>query len=625
MLIPDETVREVLSATELVELIGRIVPLKRSGRNFTGLCPFHREKSPSFNVSPERQRWKCFGCGESGDAITFLMEHDKVSFPEAVQLLADRAGITIRREANADRGPKGPPRVDVLNAMDRAAGWFARQLTSDEGREALEYCRSRGINDESIETFQLGYAPGDGGKIVRALEKAGFDLRVAEAAGLVRFSDRDGSPWGWFRNRLIFPIADTQGRVVGFGARLLGPEGEHTGPKYLNSPDSPVFNKRKLLYGLPQARGESNDTPMLVMEGYTDVILTRQAGVQGPVATLGTALGEPHLRTMRRFGREIVIVFDGDNAGLNAAERTVDLALTEDIAVSLVTLPPGRDPAEVVESDGLQGFAELLGARSEGIDFRIDRLRRAHDLSTHAGQRAAGAEVVELASRIESAVARDLWYRKAAQAIGVSEEAVRKGAAERQQASARRAPDPSQGHRDEAPPTLRSRATRRKSGSATSWPTNGAARSSRTCTRPRPKGSPRRPRNCCRRFRTPPTGGWSTESLSWTWAPIRATGCAPRRGGWSGIGWKTRGLRGSVSWSRQSATATGKRCGPPWKKFRTWTAGWRNWVVKSPGPANRPRDQVGPHTTWKSSKDASKVSSPTAAAKGASVMTRSAA
>jgi DNA primase len=387
----------------------------------------------------------------AGDAISFLMEHDKVSFPEAVQLLADRAGITIRREASAEAGPKGPPRVDVLNALDRAAAWFARQLQSDEGREALEYCRRRGLTDESIETFQLGYAPGDGGKIVRALDKAGFDLRVAEAAGLVRFSDRDGSPWGWFRHRLIFPIADTQGRVVGFGARLLGPEGEHTGPKYLNSPDSPVFNKRKLLYGLPQARAESNDTPMLVMEGYTDVILTRQAGVEGPVATLGTALGEAHLRTMRRFGREIVIVFDGDNAGLNAAERTVDLALTEDVPVSLVTLPPGRDPAEVVEAEGPQGFAELLGARREAIDFRIDRLRQRHDLATHAGQRAAGAEVVELASRIESAVARDLWFRRAAEAVGVSEEAIRKGAVERQQATARRAPDPAQGTR-EAPP-----------------------------------------------------------------------------------------------------------------------------------------------------------------------------
>ncbi len=448
MLIPDETVRQVIEATELVDLIGRIVPLKRAGRNYTGLCPFHREKTASFNVSPERQRWKCFGCGMAGDAITFLIEHDKVSFPEAVQMLADRAGITIQREEGGDRGPQGPPRVDVLNALDRAAGWFARQLHSDEGREALDYCRRRGLTDESLESFQLGYAPTDGREIVRALEKAGFDMRVAEAAGLVRVSDRGGSPYGWFRHRLMFPIADTQGRVVGFGARLLGDEGADSGPKYLNSPDSPVFNKRKLLYGLPHARPETSEDPLLVMEGYTDVILTRQAGVVGPVATLGTALGEAHLRTMRRFDREIVIVFDGDKAGLAAAERTVDLALTEDYQVSLVTLPSGRDPADVVESDGLAGFAELLGARREAIDFRIQRLRDAHDLSTHAGQRAAGAEVTELAARIESAVARDLWFRRAAEAIGVSEEAIRKGAVAKQQAQRGRA----RAYDDDAPP-----------------------------------------------------------------------------------------------------------------------------------------------------------------------------
>lgn len=438
MLIPEETVREVLGATELVDLIARIVPLKRSGRNFTGLCPFHREKSPSFNVSPERQRWKCFGCDVSGDAITFLMEHDKVTFPEAVQMLADRAGITITREPGSESGPKGPPRVDVLNALDRAAAWFARKLRSAEGSEALDYCRRRALTDASIETFQLGYAPADGRELVRALEKSGFDLDVAEAAGLVRQSDRGGQPYSWFRNRLIFPIADTQGRVVGFGARVLDNDGTDTGPKYLNSPDSPVFNKRKLLYGLPQARNESSEVPLLVMEGYTDVILTRQAGVQGPVATLGTALGEAHLRTMRRFGREIVIVFDGDTAGLNAAERTVDLALTEDMPVSLVTLPPGQDPAEVVASAGLPGFDALLGARREAIDFRVDRLRRAHDLTTHAGQREAGQVVVELAARIASPVSRDLWFRRTAEAIGVSEEAIRKGAGEREQAQQRR-------------------------------------------------------------------------------------------------------------------------------------------------------------------------------------------
>ncbi len=428
--IPDEVLREVVAATDLVDLVGRTVTLRRSGTTFSGLCPFHREKTPSFNVWPHTQTWKCFGCGKGGDAIAFVRESDQVSFVEAVRALADRAGVRLP-ESGGGETATGPRRADVLSTLEWAAGFFRAALESAAGAEAARYVASRGIRPEAAEEFRLGYAPADPEALPRAAARERLLREVLEAAGLVR--TREGArPWSWFRDRLIFPIADAQGRVVGFGARLLrGEEGGPAGPKYLNSPDSALFSKRRLLYGLPQARKAPEGAPLLVMEGYTDVIHAHQAGVPGAIATLGTALGGDHVTALRRLGREVVVVYDGDKPGLDAADRAADLTLAEDLAASLVAIPGGEDPADMLQrGGGADEFRRLLGGRIEAVAFRLSRLSGRHDLATHAGRRAAAEEMAALLAKVANPVSAGLLARRAAEAVGVSEEDLRRRARE---------------------------------------------------------------------------------------------------------------------------------------------------------------------------------------------------
>lgn len=413
----DDSVERVRAATDIVELIGRYVPLRRAGNAFKGLCPFHQEKSPSFHVNPQRQIFKCFGCGEGGDVFSFVMKTEKVPFPDALRQLAEKAGIELR-PPSPDEARRRDFRAELLKVLDWAQRVFVRDLLRPEGAPCLGYVRSRGIDDASREAFGLGYARGGGRALVEYGAKKGVPIETMEKAGLV-LKRESGGWYDRFRDRLTFPIRDRQGRVIAFGARSL----DGSEPKYLNSPETEVFHKGKSLYGIDLLRTHRRADPILVMEGYTDVIMARQAGLTGPVATLGTAFTPAHAAILRAHADRVVLVYDGDAAGLNAAARAAPLLLDEGLSGGLdlrvATLPNGEDPADFFVRRGKEGLAELERYVIELADFVLARLSAAHDLGTLAGKRRAADEAAALVGRLRDDVARAAFAERAAKAVGV--------------------------------------------------------------------------------------------------------------------------------------------------------------------------------------------------------------
>jgi DNA primase len=431
--IPEEKLEEVLRATDLVALIQQYVPLKPSGRGFTALCPFHREKTPSFHVNPERQIFKCFGCGIAGSAFRFLQEHEKLEFPEAVELLARRAGIRLetRSAASADSG------LPLLTqALDFACSFFAERLRSPAGAGARTYLASRRIPDALAAEFRLGFAPPDGRSLMTAAEKAGLARPVLVRAGLVYDGGNGLPPRDMFRGRLVFPIHDALGRVVAFGARAL----DDSKPKYLNTPETPLFRKSRLLYGLHLAKPElREDAPLILVEGYTDVMAVRAAGLPNVAAPLGTAFTREHVQLIRRYTQRVVLLFDGDSAGVQAAERAADLLFQEDLDGAVAPLPEGVDPADYVFS----GHGEDLRARvadAQGLfAFLTDLARRRFPVATVEGKARAADHLLAHIAKVENPIKRDLYLREAAHALGVDEGRLR---ARGQRASARGAAAP---------------------------------------------------------------------------------------------------------------------------------------------------------------------------------------
>jgi DNA primase len=403
-------------STDIVDLVSGYVRLKRSGRNFKGLCPFHEEKTPSFIVSPDRQTYKCFGCGEGGNAFLFLQALERLTFPEAVRELAERAGIRIETETEAPREAKR--REEALAALRFASEHFQRQLRSPGGRRALEYLRGRGMTDDTIDAFALGFAPDSWDSLVRAARAEGIGADALEHAGLV-LPRRDGSHYDRFRNRVVFTIRDPQGRVVGFGARALGDEP----PKYLNSPDSDLFRKGSILYGLREAKDALRDaTEIAVGEGYTDVILAHQAGIPNVVATLGTALTPAHARLLRRFVERVVLVFDADDAGAKASERGVETLLEADLDVAVARLPAGVDPCDLIVAEGEEAMRRTLDSARDFFEFRLEReLASMGDASLHDRAR-AGDRLLAVVRRVQSPLKRGLLIRRLAEALDIPEE-----------------------------------------------------------------------------------------------------------------------------------------------------------------------------------------------------------
>ena len=359
MRIADDKIDEVRNANDIIEVVSRYVGLKKRGKNYIGLCPFHKEKTPSFTVSAEKQMYHCFGCGKGGNLFTFLMEMDKVSFVEAVRSLASKAGIMIPEET----APMTEEQTEFENyyAICRFAGMhFFRNLTeTEEGKEALNYFYKRGFTDEIIRTFGLGYSMNSWDAFVLKAEAEGFKTEDILKVGLARVRD-DGSLYDYFRGRAMFPIFSTAGRVIGFGARKMREDDAIAG-KYINSPESPLYNKSRVLFGLFHSKDAiRQEDNALMVEGYADLISLYQAGIRNVVASSGTALTEEQLTLIGRYSKNLTLVYDADSAGSSATVRGIDLALEHNLNVRIVELPEGEDPDSFVQKHGGNEFRERL-------------------------------------------------------------------------------------------------------------------------------------------------------------------------------------------------------------------------------------------------------------------------
>jgi DNA primase len=365
----DRFLEEVRAATDILEVIGPYVKLKRRGQNWFGLCPFHNEKTPSFSVNPGRGFYYCFGCGAGGDVVTFLIEHVGLEFAEAVEELANRAGIPIPRRTS---DPEAGKRDRLREALEAAARFYQAQLKAGAGKDAVAYLKGRGIDGQTAKTFRLGYAPRGWEELARHLQEQGFPDEVLRQAGLVKRRE-GGGHYDVFRDRLVFPFLDRRGHVIGFGARLLSDEAE--GPKYLNSPETPLYQKGQVLYGLPQAvETMLREERAVLVEGYFDVLSLHQAGMAGAVAASGTAFTDRQAQLLKRLVRRVVLVFDADAAGVKAAGRSFASLAREGLDISFVPMPAGEDPDTLVRSEGPEAFRARLQHAEGLVPFYLGRL-----------------------------------------------------------------------------------------------------------------------------------------------------------------------------------------------------------------------------------------------------------
>ncbi len=409
MSFPPSFLDELRARLALSSIVGRRVRLQRRGREHLGLCPFHNEKTPSFTVNDDKAFFHCFGCGAHGDAIGFVMRTEGLGFPDAVERCAQEAGLEVPAASPQERA-KAERQATLHAALEAAAAWFESQLRGPEGRAGLAYLRGRGLADEVIDRFRLGFAPDSRGALKAALTRQGVSEPLLLEAGLLIRppDDNPGPTYDRFRRRIIFPIADRRGRVIAFGGRILG-EGE---PKYLNSPETPLFHKGRTLYGLAQARKPAQEKgEVIVTEGYMDVIAMSEGGFTNTVAPLGTALTEDHLRELWRLAPEPILCFDGDDAGQRAAARAAERALPHlapGFSLRFALLPAGLDPDDLIRSQGARQLAEILAAAQPLVD-RVWALEAAgRQLDTperRAGLRAALR--ARVGAIVDSAVRRD--------------------------------------------------------------------------------------------------------------------------------------------------------------------------------------------------------------------------
>jgi DNA primase len=430
----DDTIEQVRERADIVEVIGAHVRLRRSGRNFIGLCPFHNEKTPSFSVSPERGFFHCFGCGAGGTVFNFIMKIEGLSFPEAIESLARRYGI--RLPERTESGGASAERNELFRTNQVAAEFFSHVLwNTPDGAAARDYLKSRGVSAEAARAFMLGYAPARPASLARALEKRGLVERGVKLGLLKR--ENGGAPYDSFRARVIFPIRDAQGRVVAFGGRIL----ENRQPKYLNSPESPLYSKARTLYGLYEARQAiAQRDRVIVVEGYFDVIALWQAGFRETVASCGTSLTAEQLRALGRYSRNVMACFDGDEAGRKASLRALEVFLEAGLLGRGIFIPEGFDPDTLVARRGKVAMEELIAASELLIDYFLREQAREAGGSLEGRARAA-ERVAAALQRVENPFEMDLLTRKAADVLGVGEDTLRRAARSRG-AAQRRAPVP---------------------------------------------------------------------------------------------------------------------------------------------------------------------------------------
>ncbi len=416
--IPESTIHEIRNRADIVGLVSRYVELKQAGRNWKGLCPFHNEKTPSFNVNPDRQIFHCFGCQEGGDVIGFLMKHDGLSFPEAARNLAGELGIEIPEE----RGAAAPGlTAGIFEANRLAQDLYREALRSPEGQIARDYLRSRGFDGESADEFGIGFAPARWDAVAERLRKARIRGDVGQKAGLLAERKSGQGHYDRLRGRLTFPIEDVRGRVIGFGGRALESDQE---PKYLNTPESPVFHKRQALYGYPAALEPIRRAGRVILcEGYFDRIAFARAGLGEALATCGTALTAEHGAQLRRRAREVVLVFDGDRAGQQATEKALAVLLPHGLRVRAALIPDGADPDDFLKKQGVEALGRLVDEAPDALELTIRNALR-EGVATPDQKADAVARVAPLVARVADAVSRDEYVRRLALAVDASVPAV---------------------------------------------------------------------------------------------------------------------------------------------------------------------------------------------------------
>ncbi len=419
-----EAIRDrIRDATDIVDLVSEHVQLARRGRNFLGLCPFHEEKTPSFNVNPDRQFYHCFGCGVGGDVFKFIQEIDRVTFVEAVKFLAERAGIALPERSGPSR-EETEAADELYRANDLAQKYFHHLLLKDDvGTSARTYLQTRRLTDETIAHFGLGYAPPEWDALLKVGGRRGLSPQILERAGLALPRSKGSGHYDRFRDRIAFPIANLSNRTIAFGARTLQADQQ---PKYLNSPETPIYHKGRVLYGLADTRDAiRRRDAALVVEGYMDLISLAQAGIRHVVATSGTALTEDHGRLLARYARQVVLLFDGDAAGSTAAMRACEALLGTGLDARVVSLPAEHDPDSFVQEHGPDALLKRAENAQSVLDFYLKQLAQQHDLSSIEGKARAAEKLKPLLAKPRDAVRRDLLLREVAERLSVDEQSLR--------------------------------------------------------------------------------------------------------------------------------------------------------------------------------------------------------
>ena len=419
--IPEDKIEEIKSRANIVDLVSEYVILKKAGRNFVGLCPFHKEKTPSFTVNPEKQIFYCFGCGEGGNIFTFLMKINNISFIEAVRYLAGKLGVVITtRRMSAGEKESISIREGLKQVNRAAAGYFSENLFSEAGRPVREYLKKRGLKDSVIKEFNLGYAANEWTNLGDFFKRENISLKLVEEAGLI-IPRKSGGFYDRFRGRLIFPIEDIGGNIVAFGGRILG-DGE---PKYLNSPESPIYVKGKNLYGLNRTKDDirKNDYVILV-EGYFDLLSLKNSGISNIVATLGTAVTRDHVDLIRRYTRNLVVMFDPDEGGISAMERSLKLFLEGNLHTKVVVLPDSYDPDECVRKLGREALDEAVAHSQSMVDYYIEEIigsRKTFEENLDLTEAA-----ISFISSIGDVIQRNLFIKRVSERLNIDQELLKR-------------------------------------------------------------------------------------------------------------------------------------------------------------------------------------------------------
>lgn len=416
MAFPENFISELIERNDIVSVVSDYVRLtKRSGSNMFGLCPFHSEKTPSFSVSPDKQFYHCFGCGKGGGVINFIMDIENLSYPEAVEFLAKRANMPMPEETNDAESRK---RARMLALNRDAARFFYDQLSTPLGESAREYIGKRQIRPATVKRFGLGAAPDDWSLLLNAMEKKGYTGQELFEAGLAR-RGKNGGYYDTFRNRLMFPVIDVRGNVIGFSGRILG-DGE---PKYMNSPETLVFNKSRNLFALNLAK-KSKSGYIILSEGNIDVVSLHQAGFDSAVASLGTSLTPEQARLISRYKSEVIIAYDNDGAGIKAAQRAIGILEKLDLKVKVLRMSGAKDPDEFIKLKGADAFRNLLEGSEDQVDYRLHAVTAKYDLSIDEQKVEFLKEATELVARLPGAVERQVYAMRVASLSGVAADAV---------------------------------------------------------------------------------------------------------------------------------------------------------------------------------------------------------